>query len=113
MKSTCYYPGPFNFIGDQTGWPPLLVPALIMGVLTFVVLLLEGHGFRPIEALITVLVGVIAGAFVIETFLDRPDWGAIAYHSVVPQFSGTESILLATGILGATVMRHVIFLIQD
>jgi manganese transport protein len=53
---------------------------------------------------------VIALCYVIETLLDRPAWGVIAYHAVVPQFSGTESILLASGILGATVMPHVIYL---
>ena len=42
--------------------------------------------------------------------MDRPDWGLLAYHAVVPHFAGTESILLATGILGATVMPHAIFL---
>jgi manganese transport protein len=43
-------------------------------------------------------------------FLGHPDWAAIGYHVIVPKFSGTESILLASGILGATVMPHVIFL---
>jgi manganese transport protein len=57
-----------------------------------------------------VLVGVIAVSYLIETMLDRPDWGLIAFHAVVSQFSGTESILLSVGIIGATVMPHVIFL---
>jgi manganese transport protein len=42
--------------------------------------------------------------------LDHPAWGQVLYHAVVPQFSGSESVLLAAGILGATVMPHVIFL---
>jgi manganese transport protein len=71
---------------------------------------LERYGFRPIEAVITVLVGVIGLAYVIETFLDRPDWGSVFFHAVRPEFAGPESVLLATGILGATVMPHVIFL---
>ena len=104
------FPVLFQNIADATGLPVLLIPGILMGGLTFVVLLLEHGGFRPIEALITGLVGIIAVCFLVETVLDRPDWGAIAVHSVVPQFSGTESILLATGILGATVMPHVIFL---
>ena len=104
------FPGLFQSIGDFSGIPPLLLPALLMGGLTFVVLLLERGGFRPLEVVIVGLVGIIAVCFLIETVLDRPDWGLIAYHSVVPQFAGTESILLATGILGATVMPHVIFL---
>jgi len=104
------FPGLFQSIGDFVGAPPLLLPAFLMGGLTFLVLLLEKSGFRPLEALITGLVGVIAVCFLIETILDRPDWGLIAYHAVVPQFANTESVLLATGILGATVMPHVIFL---
>ena len=61
--------------------------------------------------MITALVGVIAVCYLVETILDRPDWGQIGCdHAVVPQFAGTESVLLATGILGATVMPHVIFL---
>lgn len=104
------FPGLFQTIGTLTGLPDLLLPAILMGILTFVVLLLEHGGFRPLEALITVLVGIVAVCFLVETILDRPDWGLIAYHSVIPQFSGTQSILLATGILGATVMPHAIFL---
>ncbi len=104
------FPGFFEGIGALTGWPPLLVPAILMGGLTFVVLLLEKSGFRPIEAVITGLVGIIALCFLVETILDRPDLGLLAYHAIVPQFQGTESILLAAGILGATVMPHAIFL---
>jgi manganese transport protein len=104
------FPGLFQKIASLIGIPDLLIPAVLMGFLTFVVLLLEHSGFRPLEALITALVGVIAVAYLIETFLDRPDWGLLGYHAVVPQFSGPESILLAAGILGATVMPHAIFL---
>jgi manganese transport protein len=104
------FPGFFEGIGALTGWPPLLVPAVLMGGLTFLVLLLEKSGFRPIEAVITGLVGIIALCYLVETILDRPDLGLLAYHAIVPQFQGTESILLATGILGATVMPHAIFL---
>ena len=104
------FPALFDRLAALSGLPNLLIPAILMGALTFVVLLLERSGFRPIEALITALVGVIAVSYVIETIIDRPDWGVVAYHSIVPQFSGTESVLLAAGILGATVMPHAIFL---
>ena len=57
-----------------------------------------------------VLVGVVAFSYVVETFLDRPDLGSVLFHSVVPQFQGAESVVLAAGILGATVMPHAIFL---
>jgi manganese transport protein len=104
------FPGLFATIGAAIGLPELLIPAVLMGFLTLVVLLLEHGGFRPLEALITGLVGVIAVCYLIETIIDKPDWGAIAYHTAVPTFAGPESILLATGILGATVMPHAIFL---
>ena len=88
----------------------LLPAAIITGITTFIILGLERRGFRPLEAVITGMVGVIAVCYLIETVLDRPDWGLIAFHAVTPQFAGTESVLLAVGILGATVMPHVIFL---
>ncbi len=104
-----------EFLGAAVGFQllfniPLLWGGLLTALVTFIILGLERYGFRPLEAVITALVGVIAVCYVIETVLDRPEWGLIAYHAVVPQFSGTESILLASGILGATVMPHVIFL---
>jgi manganese transport protein len=55
-------------------------------------------------------VGVIAISYLIETILDHPDWGEIAQQAVTPAFAGPESVLLAVGILGATVMPHAIFL---
>jgi manganese transport protein len=104
-----------EFLGAALGFNllfhiPLFTAGLLTAVVTFAILALERYGFRPVEAVITALVGVIAGCYVIETFLDRPDWGQIAYNAVVPRFAGTESVLLATGILGATVMPHVVFL---
>jgi manganese transport protein len=104
-----------EFLGAAVGFQllfniPLLWGGILTAIATFLILGLQRYGFRPLEAVISVLVGVIAVCYVIETFLDRPDWGAISYHAVVPQFSGTQSVLLASGILGATVMPHVIYL---
>jgi manganese transport protein len=104
-----------EFLGAALGFNLLLgIPLWIAGILTavatFIILGLERYGFRPLEAVITALVGVVSVSYLIETVLDRPDWGLVLYHSVVPEFSGPESVLLATGILGATVMPHVIFL---
>jgi manganese transport protein len=104
-----------EFLGAALGFYllfniPLLAAGILTAIVTFIILGLERYGFRPLEAVITTFVGVIAVSYLIETLLDRPDWGQIAYHAVVPQFSGTESVLLASGILGATVMPHVIFL---
>ena len=56
------------------------------------------------------LVGVIGLCYFAELFYSNPDLGAAVKHAVVPEFSGKESVLLAVGILGATVMPHVIYL---
>src|SRR5512138_752692 len=89
---------------------PLWIAGLITALVTFLILGLERYGFRSLEAVITVLVGVVALSYLVETYLDKPHWPTVLFHAVVPQFSGTESVLLATGILGATVMPHVIYL---
>jgi len=104
-----------EFLGAALGFyllfgMPLWIAGLITAVATFLILGLERYGFRPLEAVITSLVGVVAFSYVIETFLDKPHWPTVFFHAVVPQFSGTEGVLLATGILGATVMPHVIYL---
>jgi manganese transport protein len=103
-----------EFLGAALGFQllfglPLWAGGLLAALATFLILALQRYGFRPLEAVITALVGVIAVCYLVETVLDRPDWGNVAYHAVVPMFHGTESVLLAAGILGATVMPHVIF----
>lgn len=104
-----------EFLGAALGFNlllgiPLWIAGLMTAVATFLILGLERYGFRPIEAVITGLIAVVAGSYLIETILDRPDWGIVLNNAVVPRFSGTESVLLAAGILGATVMPHAIFL---
>jgi manganese transport protein len=89
---------------------PLFAAGLIAGAGTFTLLALQRYGFRRLEAAITVLVGVVVVAFAYELFNASPDGGEVARHLFVPGFDGTESILLATGIVGATVMPHVIYL---
>lgn len=104
-----------EFIGAAVGFNLLLgIPLWLAGIMTaiatFLILGLERYGFRSVEAVITALLGVVAVSYLIETVMDRPNWGDVLYHSVVPQFSGTESVLLATGIVGATIMPHAIYL---
>jgi manganese transport protein len=89
---------------------PLFPAGLIAGAGAFAILTLQQRGFRRLEAGITVLVGVVVASFVVELFHARPAAGEIGKHLVLPGFSGTESLLLATGIVGATVMPHVIYL---
>ncbi len=89
---------------------PLFPAGVIAGAGAFAILALQQKGFRRLEAGITVLVGVVVASFAFELFDASPDAGEIGRHLVVPGFAGTESILLATGIIGATVMPHVIYL---
>ncbi len=89
---------------------PMLAAGLLTGVATFAILALQRYGFRPLEAIIAAFVGVIAICYLMETILGQPDFGASAASIFSPRFAGTESVLLATGILGATVMPHVIYL---
>jgi manganese transport protein len=88
---------------------PLLPATLVTGVATYGILLLERKGVRPLEAVISAMVGVIAVSYLIETFLSRPDWGQVAYHSAIPYIS-SGSILISVGIVGATIMPHVVYL---
>jgi manganese transport protein len=104
-----------EFLGAALGFNllfgmPLLQAGLLTGVATFIILGLEQYGFRPLEAVITALVGVVAASYLVETVLDKPNWAQVLQHAVVPEFRGPESIVLAAGILGATVMPHAIFL---
>ncbi len=104
-----------EFLGAALGFNLLFgIPLFPAGILTalaaFLILALDQRGFRPLEIVISLFVGVIAICYLIETILDKPDWLEIGQHIIAPRFEGTESILLATGILGATVMPHVIFL---
>jgi len=89
---------------------PLFPAGLIAGGGAFAILALQQKGFRRLEAVITALVGVVVASFAFVLFNANPDGGEVARHLFVPGFGGAESILLATGIIGATVMPHVIYL---
>jgi manganese transport protein len=88
----------------------LFPAAVLTGVITFAILALQRFGFRPLEAVITAFVVVIGICYLSELWLAHPPLGTVARHAVVPSFDGNESLLLAVGILGATVMPHVIYL---
>lgn len=104
-----------EFIGAALGFNllfgiPLFPAAILTAITTFLILGLQRYGARPLEAVITAMLAVIAICYLIETVLERPDWLKVGGAIVRPRFDGTESVLLAVGILGATVMPHVIFL---
>jgi manganese transport protein len=89
---------------------PLWIAGLLTAIITFIILSLERYGFRPLEALITGFLAIIAIAYVIEMFIGHLDWTQIARSTFIPHFTNSESVLLGVGILGATVMPHAIFL---
>ncbi len=104
-----------EFLGAAIGFQllfgfPLIIGGILTAICTFLILGLERYGFRPLEIAIAVMASVIALCYILETALDKPDFKMLVYNSFVPRFSGTESIILAAGILGATVMPHAIFL---
>jgi manganese transport protein len=89
---------------------PLFPAGLMTAVGAFAILELQRRGFRPLEAAISSLVGVIVIAFAFQMFYAQPAADRILAGLFTPQFAGTQSVLLAAGILGATVMPHVIYL---
>src|ERR1051326_241413 len=102
-----------EFLGAAIGFHLLfgigLFPAaLITGATTFALLWLQRFGFRPLEAVLATMVGAIGVCYVAELFKAKPQAGTVVHHAFVPAFQGKESVLLAVGILGATVMPHVI-----
>ncbi|HWB22292.1 MAG TPA: Nramp family divalent metal transporter [Gaiellaceae bacterium] len=104
-----------EFLGAAIGFHLLIGTSLFLStVLTaiaaFGILGLQRFGLRPFEAVIAALVGLIGVCYLAELLFSHPNYGETLHHAVVPEFQGSESILLAVGILGATVMPHVIYL---
>ena len=89
---------------------PLFWAGLIAGAGSFAILAMQQRGVRKLEAVIVGFLGIVITAFAFEVTQSNPDPGGIAEGLFIPGFSGTESVLLATGILGATVMPHVVYL---
>jgi manganese transport protein len=89
---------------------PLFEAGLIAGAGAFAILAMQQRGVRKLEAVIAGLVGVVVLAFGFEVTQASPDAGGILEGLFVPGFDGVDSVLLATGILGATVMPHVVYL---
>jgi manganese transport protein len=88
---------------------PLLPAALITGVIAFAILGLQTRGYRRFELAITALLGIIFLGFLYETLKIGPS-ARESLGGLVPHFAGSGSLYLAVGIIGATVMPHVIYL---
>lgn len=103
-----------EFLGGVLGFNllfgiPLLWAAVLTGVITFGICHMQKYGQIIVERIIAVMVGVISVAYVWEMFIAQPNWSQVAYHTAVPMLNA-GSILVAVGMLGATVMPHVIYL---
>jgi manganese transport protein len=89
---------------------PLVAGVLITGFDVLALLALMRFGFRKIEAVVLVLVATVAGCFALEMLMARPDWGGVARGLLVPSLPGPDALVIALGILGATVMPHNLYL---
>ncbi|RED77610.1 MULTISPECIES: Nramp family divalent metal transporter [Cohnella] len=89
---------------------PLLPAALIAAVGSFAILELQRRGFRPLEAVIAAMVFIVVIAFIVQVIFAQPNYSEVLQGFITPQFKGTDSVMMAAGILGATVMPHAIYL---
>ncbi len=89
---------------------PMLPAAIITAVGSFAILELQRRGYRTLEAGIASMVLIVVLAFAFQVIMAKPDAGAVITGIFTPAFEGVDSILLAAGILGATVMPHAIYL---
>lgn len=104
-----------EFIGGTLGLYllfriPMIYAGLLTGVLTFIIVYMEKYGQKMVETIIAALIAVICVAYTIELFLARPAWTQVGMHTLIPSLPNGEAVLIAVGMLGATVMPHVIYL---
>jgi manganese transport protein len=89
---------------------PMIYAAIFGAIDVIIILLLATQGrFYIIERLFALFVSVISFGYLYEIFIVKPDPSAILYHSVVPSLAGNNAILIAVGVIGATVMPHALF----
>jgi len=103
-----------EFLGAALGFYlllhiPMFPAALITALAVLGILALYRFGFRAVEFVVLGLVGIIGFAYVFEVMLVRPDWLNVAEGAFVPRLSDA-SLLIAMGMLGATVMPHNLYL---
>ncbi|MBM7344069.1 Nramp family divalent metal transporter [Pantoea coffeiphila] len=104
-----------EFIGAAIGFKlvfgvSLLQGAMLTGVATFLILMLQSRGQKPLELVIGGLLLFVAAAYVIELFFSQPKVVDLLQGMAVPSLPTADAVLLAAGVLGATIMPHVIYL---
>lgn len=104
-----------EFIGAAIGFKmllgvSLLQGAIITGVVTFLILMLQNRGQKPLEVVIGGLLLFVAAAYIAELFYSRPVISELGAGLLWPTLPNGEAVFLAAGVLGATIMPHVIYL---
>lgn len=104
-----------EFLGGVLGFYllfgiPIGYSVILTAIVTFLITYLQKYGQRVVEIVITILVAIICGCYTIELFLSKPDWPQVALHTLIPSLPNGQAVLIAAGMLGATVMPHVIYL---
>jgi manganese transport protein len=103
-----------EFLGAALGFYlllqiPLFPAALLTALAVFGILALYRFGYRAVEYVIMGLVAVVGLAYVFEVWVVQPDWPAVAEGALVPRLNA-DSLVIAMGMLGATVMPHNLYL---
>jgi manganese transport protein len=105
--------GPAMLAHGWTRTETMLAAALVSTVAVFLILALDLAGYQWLERGIMAFVGVIGLCYGFEVFLVHPDWKLAAFHTLVPTLDPKDlhgSLYVAVGMLGATVMPHVVYL---
>jgi manganese transport protein len=104
-----------EFLGGAIGLSLLTGASLFAGmaataIITYAILVFGGSNFRRIEIGIGAFMAVIGVCYLIELLIAPVNWGAAAHGMLTPKFADGDALMLAAGIVGATVMPHAIFL---
>ncbi len=104
-----------EFLGGSIGLSLLFGMSLISGmaataIITYAILMFGGTRFRRIELSIGAFVAIIGVCYLIELLIVPVDWGAAGRGLITPQIADSDALLIAVGIVGATVMPHAIYL---
>ena len=104
-----------EFVGGAIGVSlllhlPMMASMLVTGAVTYGLLQFERKGFRPLELVIAALVGVIGLSYLAELLIAPVHWPSVFLHTFKPSIPDSNALTISVGIIGATVMPHVLFL---
>lgn len=104
-----------EFLGGAIGLSlifgmPLLAGMVVTAIVTYVILVMEQGGFRRMEILIGTFVAIISLCYLVEMLIAPVEWGNVAKGLTTPKIPDSNALMIAVGIVGATVMPHAVFL---